>query len=77
MIPRHNLALALAVLSLQSLGSTEAARPVSDEEEARRQQRRLDYAAREQHAMAMRERRRAHATGTSLLDKARRAKGRL
>ena len=72
MIPHHRMTAALALLSMQSYAMTAAAPAAisyADEQ--------LNALEREQRMLAARERRYRRQTGTSLLDKARRAKGRL
>lgn len=71
MIPHHRMSAALA-LAMQSYAMSDAAPAAisyADEQ--------LNALEREQRMLAARERRHQRKTGTSLLDKARRAKGRL
>jgi len=72
MIPHHRMSAALAILAMQSYAMSAAApSTISYADE------RLNALEREQRMLAAHERRHQRKTGTSLLDKARRAKGRL
>lgn len=75
MIPKSGLMA--AVLGLAMAGQLAQQRPLTEEQEARRQKAELERLAREEHRNMIAARRHKTRTGGSLLDKARRAKGRI